>query len=448
MDLSILTLILSICTLAIVVYIFLKLRDQKTIESGKSENLENKIDSVSKDLNEIENQLASVTTPINELNRFLGGNVTTGRLGEWNLESIVKEILPDGSYNFQAQINKETQDRVDCAVKTADGLTIPIDSKFYAGQYKQYQEANRDNERGNVLRDLRTAILRDADDIASKYIRQNTTSNYAVLYIASEKLIDLVDDIENLRQDCLAEKKVLIQGPNTLAAFLDTIRIGHHYLQLNETAEKVAEVVRRIKTQFDSFDKSTEAVTKRLEASIKEVSSLQTRINVLGRIKVLLISKTINFNNMKFIYLLLLSLNAAFLISYTPLENIRVVDGDTIRAEAKGREIKIRLVEIDAPEINQPFGAQSKNFLNRLLNEKDVTLISQGEDRYGRVLGEIYANGESANALMIKSGFAWVYDRYVKDSSLYKYQDQAKAENLGLWRAEDPIAPWVWRKQK
>ena len=121
MDLSILTLILSICTLAIVAYIFLKLRDQKTIESGKSENLENKIDSVSKDLNEIENQLASVTTPINELNRFLGGNVTTGRLGEWNLESIVKEILPDGSYTFQAQINKETQDRVDCAVKTSDG---------------------------------------------------------------------------------------------------------------------------------------------------------------------------------------------------------------------------------------------------------------------------------------------------------------------------------------
>ena len=151
---------------------------------------------------------------------------------------------------------------------------------------------------------------------------------------------------------------------------------------------------------------------------------------------------------MKFIYLLLLSFNAAFLISYTPLENIRVVDGDTIRAEAKGREIKIRLVEIDAPEINQPFGVQSKNFLNKLLNEKDVTLISQGEDRYGRTLGEIYANGESANALMIKSGFAWVYDRYVKDSSLYKYQDQAKAENLGLWRAKDPIAPWVWRKQK
>jgi DNA recombination protein RmuC len=125
--------------------------------------------------------------------------------------------------------------------------------------------------------------LRDAEDISAKYILQNKTTNYVILYIASEKLIDLVDKIPDLRQECLTEKKTLIQGPNTLAAFLDTIRIGHHYLQLNETAEKVAEVVRRIKTQFDSFDKSTEAVTKRLEASIKEVSSLQTRINVLGR---------------------------------------------------------------------------------------------------------------------------------------------------------------------
>ena len=92
-------------------------------------------------------------------------------------------------------------------------------------------------------------------------------------------------------------------------------------------------------------------------------------------------------------------------------ENIRVVDGDTIRAEAKGKEIKIRLVEIDAPEMNQPFGAQSKNFLNRLLYGKDVTLISQGEDRYGRTLGEIYANELNVQyELMIKSGFAWVYD--------------------------------------
>ena len=283
MDINFISLILSLLTLALVIFIFLNSRNKDENKSKESENIENKLETVSKEINEIENQLTSVTTPINELNRFLGGNVTTGRLGEWNLESIVKDVMPDGNYEFQKNINPETQDRVDCAIETADGLIIPIDSKFYAGQYKQYQDASQASIRSNVLRDLRTSILRDAEDIASKYLRQNSTSNYAVLYIASEKLIDLVDEIDNLRQDCLSEKKVLIQGPNTLAAFLDTIRIGHHYLKLNETAAKVAEVVRRIKSEFDSFDKSTEGVLKKLDSSVKEVSALQTRINVLGR---------------------------------------------------------------------------------------------------------------------------------------------------------------------
>ena len=151
---------------------------------------------------------------------------------------------------------------------------------------------------------------------------------------------------------------------------------------------------------------------------------------------------------LKAFYLLTLCLAVGFLNAYTPLENIRVVDGDTVRAEAKGKEIKIRLVEIDAPEMNQPFGAQSKNFLNRLLYEKEVTLIAQGEDRYGRVLGNLFSNELNVNMLMVKFGFAWVYDKYAKNSSLYEYQNQAKAKNLGLWQAKDPIAPWVWRKQK
>ena len=130
------------------------------------------------------------------------------------------------------------------------------------------------------------------------------------------------------------------------------------------------------------------------------------------------------------------------------LSFVKVIDGDTIHAQHNGDKIKIRLVEIDAPEMDQPFGPQSKNFLNQLLSKKNVTLISLGEDRYGRILGEIYADGESVNTLMIKSGSAWVYDRYVKDSSLYNYQDRARAKSLGLWQAKDPIAPWVWRKQK
>ena len=268
--------------IGILIYLLFSIKNKETVDQGGNESLQNKLNEVSNDINKIEIDLASVTTPINELNRFLGGNVTTGRLGEWSLESIVQDIMPNNSYKFQNQINNESADRVDCSITTSEGFIVPIDSKFYAGQYQNFQSAGSDVERKKVLRDLRTAVLRDAEDISKKYILQNKTSNYAVLYMASEKLIDLVDKIDDLRQECLTEKRILILGPNTLAAFLDTIRVGHHYLKLNETAAKVAKVVRGIQKEFNNLDISTETVIKRLDGALKDVQNLQTRVNVLG----------------------------------------------------------------------------------------------------------------------------------------------------------------------
>ena len=268
--------------IGILIYLLFSIKNKEAVDQGGNESLQNKLNEVSNDINKIEIDLASVTTPINELNRFLGGNVTTGRLGEWSLESIVQDIMPNNSYKFQDQINNESSDRVDCSITTAEGFIVPIDSKFYAGQYQNFQSAGSDVERKKVLRDLRTAVLRDAEDISKKYILQNKTSNYAVLYMASEKLIDLVDKIDDLRQECLTEKRILILGPNTLAAFLDTIRVGHHYLKLNETAAKVAKVVRGIQKEFNNLDISTETVIKRLDGALKDVQNLQTRVNVLG----------------------------------------------------------------------------------------------------------------------------------------------------------------------
>ena len=283
MTINLLALTVSLISLGILFFVLIRLRDNSQLTQSKTDKIEEKINSFSDGMGKIIQELASVTTPINELNRFLGGNVTTGRLGEWSLESIVQDIMPDGSYHFQHIINPQTSDQVDCAVISAEGIKIPIDSKFYSGLYKNYQKASTDKDRKTVLRDLRNAILNDASEISEKYILQNTTSNYAILYIASEKLIDLVDKIDDLRQECLTEKKVLIQGPNTLAAFLDTVRVGHHYLKLNLTAEKVAKVVRKIQSEFNKFDNSTSDVEKKLENSLKEVNALKTRINVLGR---------------------------------------------------------------------------------------------------------------------------------------------------------------------
>ena len=87
-------------------------------------------------------------------------------------------------------------------------------------------------------------------------------------------------------------------------------------------------------------------------------------------------------------YILALSLVASVLGAYTAIENIFVVDGDTIKGNLDSKRITIRLVEIDAPEMDQPFGVESKRFLKKLIENKKVTLISEGKDRYGRTLGD------------------------------------------------------------
>ena len=116
MTINLLALTVSLISLGILFFVLIRLRDNSQLTQSKTDKIEEKINSFSDGMGKIIQELASVTTPINELNRFLGGNVTTGRLGEWSLESIVQDIMPDGSYHFQHIINPQTSDQVDCAV--------------------------------------------------------------------------------------------------------------------------------------------------------------------------------------------------------------------------------------------------------------------------------------------------------------------------------------------
>ena len=269
--------------LGMLFYILMTLRSNQGSEKGGSELLQNKLAEVSSDLNKIENDLSEFKPSMNELNRFLGGNTSTGKLGEWNLESIVRDVLPANTYEFQAQINPETTEKADCAITNSEGLIIPIDSKFYQGQYQNYHEAGSKTERNKVLQSFKRTILSDAESISEKYILRNSTSNYVVLYIASEKIIDLVTRIDNLRQECLTDKNTLILGPNALAGFLDTVRLGHYAIKMNENAKKVANTVNILNEEFKKFDNTTVKAVRNLNQAIGHVEDIQTRVNVLGK---------------------------------------------------------------------------------------------------------------------------------------------------------------------
>lgn len=149
----------------------------------------------------------------------------------------------------------------------------------------------------------------------------------------------------------------------------------------------------------------------------------------------------------KLVLLLFIIANSLYGELITDLEVKWVVDGDTVHATKKGKLYKIRLTEIDAPERDQPYGAESTKLLKLLLKDGYFNADMSGTDRYGRHLGRLYDNDIDINRELVEQGLAWVYDKYVTDKSFYDNQNSAKIKNRGLWQDSQSMPPWSWREK-
>lgn len=134
---------------------------------------------------------------------------------------------------------------------------------------------------------------------------------------------------------------------------------------------------------------------------------------------------------------------------------VRVADGDTITVlDASKTQHRVRLTGIDAPESKQAFGNRSRQSLADLVAAKQVTVRWQEQDRYGRILGQVFTpEGQDANLAQVQRGMAWHYAHFAKtrpaaESRAYaQAQRQAQEQRLGLWQDKAPVPPWDWRKQ-
>jgi endonuclease YncB( thermonuclease family) len=136
-------------------------------------------------------------------------------------------------------------------------------------------------------------------------------------------------------------------------------------------------------------------------------------------------------------------------VFYGPL--VSVTDGDTLKVKVQGVVMDFRLAEVDAPEKDQPHGAQSRDELTRLLRASpQIVLEPKDTDRYGRTVAQVWVGSTNINRAMVERGAVWFYAEYAKDDTFYQLEQDARRAKRGLWAL--PLAqrmePWVWRKQK
>jgi endonuclease YncB( thermonuclease family) len=126
---------------------------------------------------------------------------------------------------------------------------------------------------------------------------------------------------------------------------------------------------------------------------------------------------------------------------------VSVHDGDTLTVLVERRQVKVRLTDIDAPELRQPFGTRSKQSLAELCFGKIAALDVRGQDRYQRTVARVTCEGKDANAEQVRRGYAWTFIRYARpDSPLIAIENEARAAHRGLWQDSAPVPPWDWRR--
>jgi len=282
-----LTTLLIIVVLALVgwnVYLSIGKKENKDDES-RIDDIKASLSSQTSSLEGLIRDVASFQDPLNKLNRYLSGGTLAGTFGEWSLEAIITDIFPADKFESNCEVIPGSGQRVEFAIKLPEGL-MPIDAKFPSALYDNYMDASSRGEKESVntaLTSIKRHVISDAKDIKEKYMQAGKTIDLGVMFIPSESLMQLIDSIEDLRKIIFRDSRVLVMGPNSLAAYLISIHMGFRNLALNERAEEILVEFGNLKKEFENFESSTEDLAKKAEAMLKAVDKHETRERQMNR---------------------------------------------------------------------------------------------------------------------------------------------------------------------
>ncbi len=282
MNLWIITIILIIIISLLITIIYLQIKNSLNKDKGQEsiKELDRALVKQEDTLLDLTKDIQSFHDPLNKLRRYLSGGTLAGKFGEWSLESIMQDIFNPNQYIKNAEVIKGSGKRVEFVLKMPEGLLLPIDAKFPSGLYDTYLDAiDQTDERliKKSIDDIKRHVVKDASDIQEKYVQSGVTVDLGIMYIPSESLMQLIDSIENLRESVFRDSRVLIMGPNSLAAYLISVHMGFRTLALNNRAGEIMEEFGKLKKEFEKFGSSTEELLKKADAMLKAVNEHATR---------------------------------------------------------------------------------------------------------------------------------------------------------------------------
>ena len=252
---------------------------QQTLETRitKSFKLVNdRLEQVYKGLGEMQN----LAQGVGDLKKVLTNVKSRGIVGEMQLGAILEQIMAPEQYDMNVATVPGCKNVVEFAIKLPDrdgNITyLPIDSKFPADTYTTLLEAYETGDRSayeTAAKQLRTRILSEAKDIRQKYVSPPSTTDFAIMFLPFEGLYAEVVN-RGLLEELQNTYKIMVAGPSTMAAMLNSIRMGFKTLAIEKRSAEVWEVLGAVKTEFGKFESILSSTQKRLNQANDELDKL------------------------------------------------------------------------------------------------------------------------------------------------------------------------------
>lgn len=261
---------------------------QKTLEARLGQSFE----LVSKQLQEVQKGLGEMqhlATGVGDLKRVLSNVKTRGMLGEYQLQGILENILSPDQYVANANLHGGVGERVEFAVKmpgSPEGgpVFLPIDAKFPQETYYRLLDTYESGDKTliEVARlELFKAIKKSALDISTKYLRPPFTTDFGLMFLPMESLYAEVIRDPQLAHFLQREYKVIVTGPTTLAAMLNSLQMGFKTLAIQKRSGEVWKVLGAVKMEFSKFGELISKAQKKISEAhhdLDELVGVRTRV--------------------------------------------------------------------------------------------------------------------------------------------------------------------------
>lgn len=263
---------------------------QKTLESRITQSFE----MVTKQLLEVQKgltEMQNLAQDVGGLKRALTNVKVRGIIGEVQLGALLEQFLPSGQFEENVAVKPRSSERVEYAIKLpgpveGESVWLAIDSKFPIEDYQRLQEAY---ERGEKVeweamgKAFENRLYQQAGDIASKYIDVPNTTDFALLFLPFESLYGEAIRRPGLFQEIQSKYHVVIVGPTTLSAFLNSLQVGFKTLAISKQSSEVWKVLGAVKTEFQKFGDAVSKVQKNLDTASSNLSNVSRRMRQMGK---------------------------------------------------------------------------------------------------------------------------------------------------------------------